>query len=221
MNTLDRRQVSRVTVIICLSIASLFHVQSSIAKPMFSDTNAGGPIRVFETSAAGHALSHVPLTTSRSDAISIHVDPHARRQFILGFGGSFTESSAHVLNALSAKQRNNIINAYFSDEGARYSLTRTHINSCDFSLGHYAYAMVPGDTALEHPADSPYRESWRTRPPGAKDQRWPCDAPSPESSASSSRSLCSGGNQPQSGPPTRWASTRGEPCERDSTEVDE
>lgn len=150
MNTLDRRQVSRVTVIICLSMASLFHMQSSIAKPMFSDTNAGGPIRVFETSAAGHALSHVPLTTSCSDAISIQVDPHARRQFILGFGGSFTESSAHVLNALSAKQRNNIINAYFSDEGARYSLTRTHINSCDFSLGHYAYAMVPGDTLLQH-----------------------------------------------------------------------
>jgi glucosylceramidase len=31
-----------------------------------------------------------------------------------------------------------------------YSLTRTHINSCDFSLKQYAYAMVDGDINLEH-----------------------------------------------------------------------
>jgi len=40
--------------------------------------------------------------------------------------------------------------AYFSSNGANYSLTRTHINSCDFSLKHYAYAMVDEDTNLEH-----------------------------------------------------------------------
>ncbi|MGA1308223.1 MAG: glycoside hydrolase family 30 protein, partial [Candidatus Kapaibacteriota bacterium] len=51
---------------------------------------------------------------------------------------------------MSDMQRENILNAYFSDDGARYSLTRTHINSCDFSLSHYAYDTIPGDTHLEY-----------------------------------------------------------------------
>ena len=40
--------------------------------------------------------------------------------------------------------------SYFSESGANYSLTRTHINSCDFSLNNYSYAEVENDTALEH-----------------------------------------------------------------------
>ena len=42
------------------------------------------------------------------------------------------------------------MNAYFSEDGANYSLTRTHINSCDFSLKHYAYDLVDGDKNLDH-----------------------------------------------------------------------
>jgi len=117
---------------------------------MLRDTNAGWSVKVFETSAAGNALQEIPLASPSSDAIAIEVDTQIRFQKVLGFGGSFTESSAHLLNALSAQQRESIIRAYFSDDGARYSLARTHINSCDFSLAHYAYAMVPGDTSLQH-----------------------------------------------------------------------
>ena len=36
------------------------------------------------------------------------------------------------------------------ESGHGYTLCRTHINSCDFSLGNYAYAEVPGDTELKH-----------------------------------------------------------------------
>ena len=71
-------------------------------------------------------------------------------QTITGFGGAFTESSAYLVNKLSEENRKKIMNAYFSEDGANYSLTRTHINSCDFSLKHYAYAMVDGDKNLEH-----------------------------------------------------------------------
>jgi glucosylceramidase len=51
---------------------------------------------------------------------------------------------------LSPANRKKIIDAYFSKDGANYSLVRTHINSCDFSTKHYAYAMVDGDKYLEH-----------------------------------------------------------------------
>ena len=38
-----------------------------------------------------------------------------------------------------------ILKAYFDpQEGNAYSLCRTHINSCDFSLGNYAYDEVDG-----------------------------------------------------------------------------
>ena len=53
--------------------------------------------------------------------IDIYIDPTKRLQTITGFGGAFTESSAHLLNAISAQNRNEILEAYFGDDGARYS----------------------------------------------------------------------------------------------------
>ena len=65
---------------------------------------------------------------------SITINPEKTFQTITGFGGAFTESSAYLLNKLSKKNRDTIIEAYFAEDGANYSLTRTHMNSCDFSL---------------------------------------------------------------------------------------
>lgn len=150
MNVHHRHRTCSVAFILYVAATSLLHVQVSIGMPMITNTDTVWSARVFETSAAGHALTEIQAIPPNSDAISIELDTQAKRQLILGFGGSFTEASAHVLDALSTRQRDKIIDAYFSDEGARYSLARTHINSCDFSLEHYAYAMVPGDTALDH-----------------------------------------------------------------------
>ena len=60
------------------------------------------------------------------------------RQSILGFGGAFTEASASVYDQLDAGKKSEIIQAYFGDNGNQYNMGRTHINSCDFSLGNYA-----------------------------------------------------------------------------------
>ena len=78
------------------------------------------------------------------------MDPTKEFQTITGFGGAFTESSAYLLNKLSKKNRDTILQAYFSKEGANYSLTRTHMNSCDFSLSHYSYSPVVDDLTLDH-----------------------------------------------------------------------
>ena len=52
---------------------------------------------------------------------------------------------------MPAQIQNEILNAYFNlNSGHGYSLCRTHINSCDFSLGNYAYTEVAGDVNLEH-----------------------------------------------------------------------
>lgn len=105
-------------------------------------------VEVYETSANGNALKKIESFTKGKTPVVIALNPNEKFQTITGFGGSFTESSASLLNRLSKKNRKKIIDAYFSEGGANYSLTRTHINSCDFSLKHYAYAMVDGDKDL-------------------------------------------------------------------------
>ena len=109
---------------------------------------------VIQTSRGGDKLAEIAtlkFTEAKStDRPVIALDPAAEYQTILGFGGSFTESTAYVLGQLSDEKRQEVIEAYFGPSGADYTLTRTHINSSDFSLGNYAYADVPGDTELEH-----------------------------------------------------------------------
>lgn len=107
-------------------------------------------VQLFETSAGGNKLTLVSQTAASGNAVNILIKPEQRFQTITGFGGSFTEASAYLLNKLSKANRDKILKAYFSEEGANYSLTRTHINSCDFSLSNYAYANVAGDKSLEH-----------------------------------------------------------------------
>ncbi len=110
--------------------------------------------RVLQTSRAGDKLTEKETLTFSKGSDSKHpvvrINPGQRFQKILGFGGAFTESTAYVLNQLSDAKRDEVIQAYFSPDGAAYSLTRTHINSCDFSLRNYAYANVPGDVELKH-----------------------------------------------------------------------
>lgn len=106
-------------------------------------------IEIYETSASGKKLSRITPEKSLDTATIIRLHPGEEYQTITGFGGSFTESSAHLLNQLSDTNRNRILEAYFGWEGARYSLTRTHMNSCDFSLRNYSYAPLEGDTLLE------------------------------------------------------------------------
>ena len=109
-------------------------------------------VDVYETSASGNNLKKLTdfsIEENQDSLINITLFPSKKRQKITGFGGSFTEASAYLLNNISKKNRDSIIEAYFGETGAKYSLTRTHMNSCDFSLGQYSYAPVAGDKNLE------------------------------------------------------------------------
>lgn len=107
-------------------------------------------IEVFETSASGNKLTKVEEFSSSDKGSVIKLTPGVTFQTITGFGGSFTESSAYLMNQISEGNRELILQAYFGEDGARYSLTRTHMNSCDFSLSNYSYAPVEGDVELIH-----------------------------------------------------------------------
>ncbi|WP_422106003.1 glycoside hydrolase family 30 protein [Winogradskyella sp.] len=105
---------------------------------------------VYETSASGNQLTKLTEFTALDSISEITLNPEKKYQTITGFGGAFTESSAYLLNKLSKENRAKIIEAYFGETGAQYSLTRTHMNSCDFSLSNYSYTPVEGDKELEH-----------------------------------------------------------------------
>ena len=105
---------------------------------------------VFETSAAGNKLNKISGFSANKKSSIIQLLPDQKFQTILGFGGSFTEASAYLMNKISKKNRDLILEAYFGEDGARYSLTRTHINSCDFSLSQYSYAPIADDMTLRH-----------------------------------------------------------------------
>lgn len=107
-------------------------------------------VEVYETSATGNNLERITDFVKADSVATIKLLPNNKYQTITGFGGAFTESSAYLLNKLSKKNRDTILKAYFAKDGARYSLTRTHMNSCDFSLSQYSYSPVADDINLEH-----------------------------------------------------------------------
>ena len=114
-----------------------------------TDEDTKKTVTVYETSQSGNQLTQVtPFTEEKGSTVTINIDQ--KKQTITGFGGAFTEASATLLNQLGKDNRDKILRAYFSKEGANYSLTRTHMNSCDFSVSNYSYTPIAGDTALAH-----------------------------------------------------------------------
>ena len=107
-------------------------------------------MEVYETSESGNALTKITDFSNDKTLVTITINPDEKFQTITGFGGSFTEASASLLNRLSKTNRKKIVDAYFSVNGANYSLTRTTIASCDFSLSNYTYAKVADDMTLQH-----------------------------------------------------------------------
>jgi glucosylceramidase len=106
-------------------------------------------IEILETSRSGRQMAPIqPVNQVGTVRISLH--PDTTYQTIHGIGGAFTESSAYLLKQLPQVLADSIMEAYFGHQGAQYSLCRTHMASCDFSLESYTYAPVAGDTLLEH-----------------------------------------------------------------------
>lgn len=117
-----------------------------------------GPLQVFRTArATGERLARledVPWSPRERNAGAgdawFEVDVRERKQEIVGFGGSFTDASAAIWHRLGKAEKNTVMNLLFAPPekgGNGYTLTRTHINSCDFSTERYSYVQ-DGDVGL-------------------------------------------------------------------------
>lgn len=75
----------------------------------------------------------------------VNVYPEIRYQTIDGFGGAITESAAYTFAQLEPADQEKLLQLYFGADHARYSIVRTHLDSCDFSLDQYQALGVDGD----------------------------------------------------------------------------
>jgi glucosylceramidase len=116
----------------------------------------GVPLKVYQTSRdnAGDRLTDKGTITLQAGAnpsgvhSMIQINTATQYQKILGFGGAFTEASAYVYSTLNDNLKRQVAELFFGPDGIQYSLCRTHINSCDFSLSSYSFDDTPGDFTL-------------------------------------------------------------------------
>ena len=87
-----------------------------------------------------------------SAQINVDVDsvPHKDRQPILGFGGAFTEASALNYMSLNSDGKKAVMDLLHGKDGLGYTMGRTHINSCDFSVTSYSFDDTEDDFDLQN-----------------------------------------------------------------------
>ena len=90
-----------------------------------------------------------PLYDKPGEFKQVKIYPQEVYQKIIGFGGAFTEAAAFSYSKMSKKNQEKLLKLYFGESGNHYSLCRTHIQSCDFALGNYAYLDDSEDRLLK------------------------------------------------------------------------
>ncbi len=75
----------------------------------------------------------------------VNLYPELTYQTFLGFGGAVTEAAGYAYSKLSKEQQEKAVECYYGEKGNRYCMVRSHIDSCDFSLGVYSAMTDPMD----------------------------------------------------------------------------
>ena len=70
----------------------------------------------------------------------INIYPSVENHSFIGFGGAMTDASARCMLSINDDLLKDLINDYFSENGANYNIIRLPIASCDFSKHSYEYS---------------------------------------------------------------------------------
>ena len=153
---------------------SLILIGASIIQSCNSNEGLLSTKEIYITSESGDKIAlkeNVSFVRGNPEGTVIRIDPDIKKQTIDGIGSSFTESSAFVLAHLDPAERKNVMNMIFGEEGANFSLARTHIGASDFTVqGRYSYLDKAGDTGMISFSLAPDKEGFSTAEyPGIKD----------------------------------------------------
>lgn len=109
--------------------------------------------KLFETTKdTKRRIEQIPVSERIVEKVGIpscfiELDSSKKGQTFKGWGGAVTESSGYVISRLPEEVREKIVAAYFNSEsGNGYTLARTHMNSCDFSLENWACVPEKDET---------------------------------------------------------------------------
>ena len=160
---------------LCLSVIFTLSLITCTAQNQKDKLNS--TLEVLVTSEKGDKIAvkdNFPFKKGKPDGNIITVYPDSVKQTIDGIGTSFTESSAFVLAHLDTEKRQEVMEKIFSEKGANFSLTRTHIGACDFSVkGKYSYADKKGDVKLNSFSIAPDKSGFDPAEyPGIKDANY-------------------------------------------------
>ena len=78
------------------------------------------------------------LTKGQGGLQCVNVYPEIEYQTFLGFGGAITEAAGYAFSKLSNEKKEEVLDLYYGKDGNSYNMVRSHIDSCDFSLGVYS-----------------------------------------------------------------------------------
>lgn len=79
----------------------------------------------------------------------INLYPELTYETFEGFGGAVTEAAGYVYSLMDDKQKKQVVETYFSEDGMNYKLVRIHMDSCDFCLDTYEAMSDAQDTELK------------------------------------------------------------------------
>ena len=166
---------SKFTVYHTLMLMMLFLVGCSTQ--IANENQLKSTSKLILPSAAGakqDIQENVKFKAGSSSGVVISIFPDQVKQTIDGIGTSFTESSAFVLAHLDPEKRHKVMERVYGASGANFSLTRTHIGACDFSVeGKYSYADKPNDKTLSSFSIAPDLAGFDPATyPGVKDSKY-------------------------------------------------
>lgn len=79
----------------------------------------------------------------------VNLYPEVEYQTFVGFGGAITEAAGYAYSKLSEENKEKVLELYYGENGNNYSMARSHIDSCDFSLDIYSAMDNANDTTME------------------------------------------------------------------------
>jgi glucosylceramidase len=117
----------------------------------------GNKVSIYTTSKDGKRLDFATKEFvefeegNNNSQVEIKIDTSKKYQKIIGFGGAFTDAAAiNVYKLKSSELQQQVIDAYFAQDGLQYTLGRVPIGSCDFSESVYSYNPVVDDFDMKN-----------------------------------------------------------------------
>ncbi|RWS12713.1 glucosylceramidase-like protein [Dinothrombium tinctorium] len=121
-------------------------------------TNEADTVTIVESTKSGKrfylknvsfkSAAHFKQRTHSQNYIDVTIDRTKKKQTLIGFGGSFTDSATINIKSLPQALEQRLIEDYYSENGLEYNMGRIPIGGTDFSTRAYAYNEFDGDYNL-------------------------------------------------------------------------